>query len=651
MTIKLICEKVKELKQLILTHVKENIEILSWRELTASLNPNQKGIYRILDDDLPVVRDLKAFLNMLTAIESITARVSTKYALFGASIDRVMIVNDLYYFNQNFKIYRSTNSIFTHYLSYVKEVGLTLVWPQLKVKMQELIRLCTTENLDKIAGFFIEQVISLEQYQANYLRKKLTKTSQAELTQEKKDDQSEDFIATIVKKNDQYLRRMYKEKYNEHFGSDVKLDEKKNQIIDYYPDNKKDTDFIKNIKLLLNGIIGVKKVLDDHDAYQQSGIYGSVIYYMPSLVSNLRKVYANLGEFDYQAIIAEKSTPITEEIKKQLSTLNDMLEKLACIADQFELELRLKEGTLLEKVNLIVERHNQIMEELRIPTDYLKQKHIYYMARLHSRQSTLAEIGEQLQVLRQFMIYKNYALIDIPYVINIAMQAYIKKYYDDICMNRHRLDRYQKYLISAADVKRGFKSFVMSQLESLANLSGCTLHAELMSSLYNRQLYLKKQSIFIINKNQQIQEYHKMNPYDHVKLSEINELGQQAVILKLLKCHSSELALEQEKLFSKAVMKKDVKPESKDTRNETKEKNIDKDKTKIRLFNKIQIKAKEREYIDSVIKTFEDKKVIPTIDMVAKEVGLSPKSFTLLYELDEVSNTNKRLGLVYNSLG
>lgn len=644
MTLKLIYEKVKELKIIIVNLVQDAIEPSSWNEFVASLDPNETGIYRIVEDDLPVMRDLKAFVNMLTAIEAMAEKMTTKYALFGASLgNKIMIMHDLSYFYENYKIYRSTNSIVTNYLSFLKDISLTIVLPEIIAKMRELNRLCTAENLDKASDFLIEQVISLEQYQDNYLQKKKTKKTQIELTKEEKEAQGDDFITTIVKKNDQYLRGYYKEKYDVHFVGDVKFDEKKNQVIDYYPDNKIDTDITKNLKLLLNGIVGVKKVLDDHEAYQQAGIYGSV-FHMSSFISNLRKVYAYLSEFDYQAIIAEKSTPFTEEIKKQLSALNEMLEKLACIADQFELELRLKEGTLLKKVDLIIDRHNEIMNELRIPTDYLKQKHIYYESRLNSRQVIISEIEEQIQKLRLFMAYKNHALIDIPYYINIAMQEYIKKYYDNICMDRNHLNKYQKYLVDAVDVKRGFKSFVMSQLESVANYYGRTLHAELISALYNRLQYLEKQKLFIIAKNRQITEYHQCNPYDNVKLTEINELGQQAIILKLLKNRSEELAIENEKLFAKAVMKKDVKSESKDSSNESKnknvsliEKNIDKDKTKIRLFNKIQQRSKEIEFFASVIKTFETNQVIPTAEMIAKEVGLSPKSFTLLHELNEVS--------------
>src|SRR5580700_4888835 len=125
MTIKVIYEKVKELKQFIINMVKEVVEQSSWNEFEASLDSYKPGIYRILEDDLPIMRDLKAFLNMLTAIESMTEKMTIKYALFGAAIgNRIMIIDDVFVFNENYKIYRSTNSIVTHYLSYLKDLSL-----------------------------------------------------------------------------------------------------------------------------------------------------------------------------------------------------------------------------------------------------------------------------------------------------------------------------------------------------------------------------------------------------------------------------------------------------------------------------------------------------------------------------------------------
>jgi hypothetical protein len=630
MTIKVIYEKVKELKQFIINMVKEVVEQSSWNEFEASLDSYKPGIYRILEDDLPIMRDLKAFLNMLTAIESMTEKMTIKYALFGAAIgNRIMIIDDVFVFNENYKIYRSTNSIVTHYLSYLKDLSLIVVLPKIVEKMEELHRLCTVENLDKVSDFFIEQVITLEQYQDNYLQKKRLGNPQ-----EQKEEQDSDFITTIIEKNDQYLRKIYKEEYNTHFVREVKVDEMKNQVIEYYQENKTDTDIIKNLKQLSNGIIGVKKLIDEHDAYKQSGIY-SVFYYAPSLISHLRKVYSSLSEFDYQAIIAEKSTPFTKEIKQQLSTLNGALELLACVADQFELELRLKEGTLLKIIDLIINRHNQIMCELRIPTDYLKQKHTYYISRLSSRQVTISDIEGQIQKLRQFMGYKNHALIDIPFVVNNAIQEYIKKYNDDICMDRNHLKKYQKYLVDAVDVKRGLKSFIMSQFESVANYYGRTLHAELLSALDSRLQYLEKQRLFILEKNKQIVEYHVFNPYDNVKPTQISELGQQAVILKLLKNRSQELESEKKELLPKVEMKKNIKTETKDAIIALDD--IDKDKTKPKIYYKIERRYQELNFFSRAIKTYEIDQTIPTPETIVKEVGISPKSFLLLHELNEVN--------------
>lgn len=677
MTIKMISEKVKELKKIIITIVQEVVEPSSWVEFMASQDVNEIGIYRILDDDLPVMRDLKAFFNMLSAVESMSDKITTKYALFGASVaTKITIVQDISYFYQYYKVYRSTNSIVTHYLGYLKEVSLTVILPELITKMRELSNLCTTENLDKVSDFMIEQVISLEQYQDNYLQKKQLKAAPKEVVSDKKSEQNDDFITTVVKKNDQYLKQIYKEKYDTHFHGDIKTDEKKAQILDYYPENKKDTDIIKNIKLLLNGIIGVKKVLDDHEAYQQSNIYTSVSY-MSSFIMNLRKTYSSLSDFDYQAIISEKSTPFTDEIKQQLIKLNEMLGKVACIADQFELELRLKEGTLLKKVDLLIDRHNQMMSELRIPTDYIIQKNIFYKVRLQSRQNKVSEMDVQINQLRQFMDYKTHALMDIPYFVNNSMQDYIKKYSDDICMDRDRLKKYQEYLVSALNVKRGFRSYVASQVEGVANYYGATKHAEFTSALYNRLMYLQKQKLFIIAKNQKLLKYHQENPYDNFKLTDINDLGQAAVVLKLLKARTEELGAENEKLFVNAVVKKDVKTELKEINAEPKDlkvapkeviadpkdikvvpremktessdvkasltdKNIDKDKTKVRVVNQIQLKCKELAFFRATFKSYEEKHIIPATDLINKEVYLSPKSVILLHELSELSKLPER---------
>ena len=80
--------------------------------------------------------------------------------------------------------------------------------------MHELSHVCTLENMDKASEFIIEQVISLEQYQYNYLQKKQSKPTAVDSTQEKKEEQCDDNITTMIKKTDQYLRSIYKEKYN-----------------------------------------------------------------------------------------------------------------------------------------------------------------------------------------------------------------------------------------------------------------------------------------------------------------------------------------------------------------------------------------------------------------------------------------------------
>ena len=136
---------------------------------------------------------------------------------------------DAYNFYKNYKIYRSTNSIITSYLSYLEDVSLTVVLPKLVTKMRELYGLCTDENFDKVSNFLIEQVIVLEQYQDNYVRRKQGKMISEPVP---KDEQSDDFVTMLVKKNDHYLRKMYKGKYDTHFSNDIKPDEKKPAVIE-----------------------------------------------------------------------------------------------------------------------------------------------------------------------------------------------------------------------------------------------------------------------------------------------------------------------------------------------------------------------------------------------------------------------------------
>lgn len=559
MTLKLIKVKVKQLKDIIVNIIHDVIEPKTWDEFLASKDPMNGNLY-IYDDDLPIIRDIKAFLNMLTAIERVTEKLTEQYSFPTSITKKASLIQDYFDFMRNYKIYMATTSILTQYLTSLKD-AVILILPKLIDKMIELSKLCNNENLEKAADFFIEQVIVLEQYQENYLQRKKAITKKEPANVVKQAEPQSDFISSLVLKTNLGLRSVYKDKYDIHFKTPVTTESKtenksdsksvavdkkpENQpvnTIDYYPECKEDTDVIKHIKLLLNGVIGIKKVLDDNESYQKSDYMFSSISWAATAIGDLRRAYNSLHEFDYQAIIAEKSGPYTNMIKYYLNILNDLLERLACVADKFENEFRLQENTLLALVDLLVQRHNQITTELRInpevadkfenelglkdgsisklvvdllvkphnqlkeetqrqpqteqqtfdfktsQPDYVKQKNVYYKARQQARYNYICEIDTQIDDLKQFLFYRNHAIMDIPYYVIHSMQAYLNKYSDIVCLESGKLEKYNNYLNDALSVKRGIQTFIFSQLEYMANYWGWTIHAELMTTLSSRFL-------------------------------------------------------------------------------------------------------------------------------------------------------------------
>lgn len=619
-------------EKIILNNVEKFIEPLSWNEFKASENDN--GIYKIYNDELPIMRDLKAFLNILTSVQTIYEKITTKYSLVGAAIGKgLTIIEDLNVFYQNIKIYRSTNSIVTCYIDYLKQFTIDAIIPEIIKGMKQLAILFTTENLDNIAEFIIEQVITLEQYQDKFQvakqKKLLPKNS------EKKEEILDDNFTKFIKYCDENIKKIYGlEDYTKIFMPDVKTEK---FSIEYYPEKKSDTDTVKNLKLLLNGIIGIKKVQDDHDARQQSSNFIDKGRYLSSFISNLHKALTSFSDFDYQAIIAEKSTPFTNEIKNQLKKVNEMLETLSCHADQLELELRLKEGKLLNQMQLLIDKYNQIMCELRIPINFIKQKNIYYKKRFKARIEKITNMDEQINTLKGFMGFRLHALKTLPPFVREAINQYIESYYDQICMNRSNLDIYKQYLQKAKEPKRNIKEFIQNQFEYLANSCGMTVHSELMSALSNRLLYLIKQKSYVMNKNKKILEHYKVNPFDYIQLSDIKELGQQGTIIKLLKSHEEKLQKGNNELLSSAVMKKEIKPSPTDSKIPVSEPVFDKDKNKNKLLNLITVTTKEITFFNKVIKHYEEENEIIPVSILEKEEGLSSKTVLLLYELRELS--------------
>lgn len=629
MTLKLINQKVKELKILILDFVKEVIEPIYWEEFNDSLDPAENGNYLILDHDLPTIRDLKAFLNILTALEHATQRFIDSYALIVvATVTKLQLFEDIIQFYKNFKIVMSTTSVLAHYLEDLSKMTFHVLLPELIKKITELSQLLTNENLEKAMDFFIDQLIVLEQYKENY-EKSLTQkdTPPIEIKQEKKEDDS---ITLLIKKNDSLLKNYYKKDYESIFRPDAKTQD--NSIIDYYPENKQDQNFNKNLKLLLNMVISIKKMVDGYSEYQTSSMIWSVRC-GAIFIKDLSQLYSSFKQFDYKAVWAQAAGPLADIIKDQIKELNDLFEQLACIADKFECEFRLKEGLLLNLVKKLMLRHNQITYELRIPTNYLKQKNIYYKARLLAREQCLTDIDTQLSELKTILQYTNDALTDIPYPVLIKMQAYINKYYDELCMDHDNLNQYKEYLTDTLETKRGWKEFLMSQIEYYANILNLTIHSEVMTTLHKRMLYLENQKIFLNKRFDNSIKYLKDNPWYHIKLSEFKELGQQQTILNVIKKHINTLNAEKENLQPKPPTT-EIRTESTDQNTKILDEKKSSEKTKApepkpRIANLIKLKTKELNLFSSALQKYEENKslqpLLETLDNAKKAIETSDK--------------------------
>jgi hypothetical protein len=367
-------------------------------------------------------------------------------------------------------------------------------------------------------------------------------------------------------------------------------------------------------------------------------------------------------------------------LKEYLFLLNDLLEALACIADEFENEFRMKERRLLDLVDVLVQRHNQIASELRIHPDdskkndkdynhqpnYIKQKNIYYNARKMARQNYLYKLDAEIKSLKQFLKFRNHALIDIPRSDIVAMQKYLKKYAKIICMEGSKLVKYKDYLIAALKAKAKSKayisstleylayycregvSFAHSQFEFLANYYGHTLHSELMTTLNSRLLYLEKQKIFLMNKFTHEGESFQKHYYSYLNQSEMDAFGTHKVVLRALNDNVNELNLEIVQLVSKSqVTEKPVQivdnnpksGESKsrffDSKDKPFENNVN-DYINPRLANIIKIKSREEAIFSAAVKKFESTHSYkPLRDILRKEDCLGPKSVVLIDEVIE----------------
>jgi uncharacterized protein (DUF1778 family) len=605
--------KVKEVKSFILNVVQDFIEPSVWNAFSASISTDGRENYLILDDDFPDIRDLKAFLNMLTAIE----RATESYSLIAVSVfKRLELPQDMWDFRHNYKIYMSTNSVFSEYLTLAKEFSIATFLPALAVKLNQLALLCTGANLEKASEFLIEQIINMEQYQQKYLERKRRPHDTEE--------HREGFFHTLAKNNDSLLRKFYSEKYDAYFLPDTKGKNSQG----YYPEKEADNNTLKNIKNLSNGIIGIRTALDDYVAYSEAGALSGVSW-LATFVMDLRQAYLYFQAFDYQAIIAEQANPVAELVKIQLIKLYNSFEKLACIADQFEGACCLKEGTLLRYVDLVIQRYNQIASELKIPIDYAPQKRTFYQARMQARERHLLIIESKLSELSKFRRYQDHVLAEIPPVILCDIQKYIIKHHGEICMNRSHLAQYEKYLAAALiPYQPSMIMAVRNELEHLANRAGFTRHYEIMTVFKKQLMYLQKQKFFLQQRLFEAKENFSNNPYDHFTLNEISEDAKK-IILSKLQQHLVKLNQEKESLIHQALPNENAEEKSK------------LGNVSGRLSNQMLSRIREHGLFSLATAQYEQENTFSglqaLLEAIHHETSLSPKSMMLLEEINEIA--------------
>lgn len=714
MSLEEICKVSKQYTDKIIHYAQLYVEPATWQEFTSTKNPETE-IYRILDSDFPFFRDLKALLNILTAIRQIAYKLSLEASLTEASItEKWSILYNLRDFRDNFQIYMATSNIVSQHLDMAKDYFIQVMIPLLKDKFAELYELMTEENIDKISNFFIQSVITLEKYQDNYKEYLLIKS---QLPVENPDDlKHDDVITAFVKQKEAVLQNieklnaflMPKEKAKKIEGAKIEGKEagagaggekKPEDLIDYYPEIASDSDVIKNVKLFMNGIIGIKKVLDDQSHYQfnyHQSYYLASFSNLVSLQSNLRKVYSSFRDFDYQAIIAETSGPGTEKIKDLIGELNGCLEILACKADLFEAELRLTEGSLLKLVERLVVIYDQITMELRVSVELMKQKNNFYQARAIARKAYLKDIDEQIKEVSRFLPYQNYAIADLPLSINYEIRDYIAKYRGDICMNKSNLEKYHDHLVEV--LKENFcKSAYLSGILKEKSVDWPTffwnqldwtgrcrknLHAEFMKMLTQRLLYFQKQREYATHRFAANAKYFNEHPYQYFELNEIEDSVYKKTLLKVLHQQNEILKAENEKLQSEIAAAQSAPPveknigelaapsstvslslEAKSTLTEMKpsssrelvkqgsKQNLLMDHVKYkqtkpnpRLANRAKIKADEYALFKAAVKNYEEiDNHVPLFDMIKHPEGQSPKTVFLLNEVGDVIKTKLKL--------
>lgn len=700
------------LKTFLLTNAHEFLEDSVWKDFSDSeIVDGQGGFYHLFVDDFPGVRDLKVTINMLTVMERATQQSSKMMAA-------LYLLHDGYFFKRNFDVFMSTDSVLTHYIKDIKDYYYLSLLPKILKSWNKLKPYLTKENLEKAGEKFIEQIIALEHYQQSLHLKDKTESKE----QEAEEQPHEGLFTLLVRKNREYLKLIYTEdEYKKYFvkqettatgeykapaskegvvepekkseeATQSKIEissvvDKPDETFDSYPEHEKDSNSRKHLKKLLNGIVEIKNVLDVYEKYKKdiaeydkksaslfslSSYVPTKVYattWIPTFFSELNQVYTSFNEFDYQALAAE---PVVNKVKKILIDLNNEIEKLTCLADELEGQHGLKPGSLVKYVNdFILKQYDQITTELNIPISRVQQKRLYQKARLQSREKFLKMIDEQIEQLTHFISYKNVPLFYIKQDDIIALQKWIAKYENDISMNRDHLTQYKEYLAKALNEEFTFRKVVATGVEYLANVSGMTLHSELMSSLGKMRLYLIRQQVMLKARYEALATEYQENPYDNFKLADLKKGGDHKLILEALDKHIAKLSNDKMKILQSVIGEKEIQSVLLATQENANASEVKKDETpkldevkvepqklpampvtsvdlnptkdkeiSARQQNIITLKVKEHKLFSTAKKSYEEDKshdLSALLETMRKEDGFCPESMIFLDELEQIS--------------
>lgn len=518
---------------------------------------NYKYQYVISNTDLPIFRDLKSLLNMVHAAE----RLTEKQSLWALTIfNSLKVPSELYQLKINYQIFMSTNSVVTRELQLATNQFIENVLPKLSSLATKFITLLTVDNLGKLSDVVIENVIRLEQYQQEHKEEKRLANKTTHKDEEPKDDRINEIIKKNQKKEgvftalakgaDDLLRYVYKENFTKHFYSDEKREEKsKDDSFVYFMESKDHRDTEKHLVKLRNGLVGIKKSLDDYETYSTgSGIWASVSN-ISTFVGNLKRAYYELKEFNAKSIFAEQSGPLADKIKLRLKQLYGYLEKIACRANYYEDEFCFKEGLLLDRfVTPLIERYNEITSELKIPIDYKFQKKSFIQSRIASRKNRIQNIESDIDSLNPILEYKNTPFSNMSRNALTSIRDYILKYEDDISIDRDTLATIKIYINELINPDGGIKSFFKNQLDKLAHRFNIGSQITLMKSFENRRFSLYKQKDFITYRINMLTNQVNAKKYDYFNSTELDSKGIDTCFMAALSQRTKELKKECENL-------------------------------------------------------------------------------------------------------